>query len=200
MVLQLLKRRTLLSGGMLTLLATVVSAQTESAPVRYRALAVNMGSPARWTTLTVEMVVNRWSTDAERDRLIAVLMEKGANALLETLRDMPRVGYIRTPDSIGYDLHFAMRQPTGDGGERVVLATDRYITFWEATNQPRTVDYPFTVIDLRIGPNGEGEGKMSLFAKVIPDKEGNTIVLENYGTQPVLLNNVRKETERPGAR
>jgi hypothetical protein len=78
-----------------------------------------------------------------------------------------------------------------------VLATDRYISFWEATNRPRTVDYPFTVIDLRIGPNGEGEGKMSLFAKVIPDKESNTIVLENYGTQPVLLKNVRKETERP---
>lgn len=196
MALQLLKRRTWLSAGMLTVLAGVLSAQTESAPVRYTALAVNMGSPARWTTLTVEMVVNRWSTDAERDRLMAVLMEKGADALLETLRDMPRVGYIRTPDSIGYDLHFARRQPSGDGGERVVLATDRYISFWEATNRPRTVDYPFTVIDLRIGPNGEGEGKMSLFAKVIPDKESNTIVLEDYGTQPVLLNNVRKETDR----
>ena len=183
MALQLLKRRTWLSAGMLTVLAGVLSAQTESAPVRYTALAVNMGSPARWTTLTVEMVVNRWSTDAERDRLMAVLMEKGADALLETLRDMPRVGYIRTPDSIGYDLHFARRQPSGDGGERVVLATDRYISFWEATNRPRTVDYPFTVIDLRIGPNGEGEGKMSLFAKIIPDKESNTIVLEDYGTQ-----------------
>lgn len=197
MALQLLKRRTWLSAGMLTLVAGVLSAQTESAPVRYTALAVNMGSPARWTTLTVEMVVNRWSTDAERDRLMAVLTEKGADALLETLRDMPRVGYIRTPDSIGYDLHFARRRPRGDGGERVVLATDRYISFWEATNRPRT---PFTVIDLRIGPNGEGEGKMSLFAKVIPDKESNTIVLEDYGTQPVLLKNVRKETERPGAR
>ena len=196
MALQLLKRRTWLSAGMLTLLAGVLSAQTESAPWRYTAVAVNMGSPAGWTTLTVEMVVNRWSTDAERDRLMAVLMAKGSDALLETLRDMPRVGYIRTPDSIGYDLHFASRQPSGDGWERVVLATDRYISFWEAANRPRTVDYPFTVIDLRIGPHGEGEGKMSLFAKVIPDKASNTIVLEDYGTQPVLLNNVRKQTER----
>jgi hypothetical protein len=196
----LLKRRALLSAGILTLLSSVVSAQTESAPVRYTALAVNMGSPARWTTLTVEMVVTRWSTDAERDRLMAVLRDKGADALLETFRDMPRVGYIRTPDSIGYDLRFASRQPTGDGAERVVLATDRYISFWEATNRPRTVDYPFTVIDLRIGPDREGEGKMSLFARIIPDKERNTIVLEDYSTQPVLLKNVRKDTERPGAR
>jgi hypothetical protein len=33
--------------------------------------------------------------------------------LLETLRHMPRVGDIRTPDSIGYDLHFARRCASG---------------------------------------------------------------------------------------
>ena len=33
---------------------------------------------------------------------------------------------------------------------------------------------------------------MSLFTKIIPDKKTNTLVLEDYGTQPVLLLNVRK--------
>jgi hypothetical protein len=116
----------------------------------------------------------------------------GPEKLLDALQDMPRVGYIRTPDSIGYDLHFARKYPGEDGGERVIRATDRYIPFWEAVNRPRTIDYPFTVIELRIGPNGEGEGKMSLFTRVIPVKQTNTIVLEDYGTQPVLLLNVRE--------
>jgi hypothetical protein len=176
-------------------LATVAASATQEgdAPVRYTALAVNMGSPVRWTSLTVEMTVNRWSTDAERDRLLKIVFEKGANTLLETLQDMPRVGYIRTPDSIGYDLRFARREPGEDGGERVLLATDRYIGFWEAANRPRTIDYPFTVIDLRIRPDGKGEGKMSLFAKIIPEKKSNTIVLEDYGTQPVLLQAVKKD-------
>jgi hypothetical protein len=159
---------------------------------RYTALAVNMGSPVPWKDLTVEMVVNRWSTDAERDRLMAVAFEKGPEKLLDTLQDMPRVGYIKTPDSIGYDLHFARKYRGEDGGERVILATDRYIPFWEAVNRPRTIDYPFTVIELRLGPDGVGEGKMSLFTKIIPDKKTNTIVLEDYGTQPVRLLNVRK--------
>ena len=141
------------------------------------------------------MVVNRWSTDAERDRLLAVLMEKGPEKLLETLQKLPRVGYIRTPNSIGYDLHFARKTPLPDGGERVVMATDRYISFWEAANRPRSIDYPFTVIELRINTNGEGEGKMSLATKITADKESNTIVLENYATQPVLLQSVRREVK-----
>jgi hypothetical protein len=162
-------------------------------PVRYTALAVNMGSPVRWTSLTVEMVVERWSTDAERDRLVSTLLEKGPDKLLETLQDMPRVGFLRTPDSIGYDVRFARRVPGEDGGERVTLATDRYIGFWEAANRPRTIDYPFTVVELRIAPNGEGEGKMSLFTKIEVEKKTNTVILEDYGTQKVLLQGVRRQ-------
>jgi len=188
-------RRTCVAIGLLMLLVSTAVTQTRATPERFTALAVNMGSPVRWTTLTVEMVVNRWSTDAERDRLVSALLEKGPDKLLDELQDMPRVGYIRTPDSIGYDLRFARKNAGDDGGERIILATDRYISFWEAVNRPRTVDYPFTVIELHIGPSGEGEGKMSLFTKIIADKRTNTIILEDYGTQPVLLQGVRRETK-----
>jgi len=173
--------------------ASVVSGQTKGAPERFTAMAVNMGSPGPAGAGTVEMMVNRWSTDAERDRLLAVVMEQGPEKLLETLQKMPRVGYIRTPNSIGYDLHFARKTALPDGGERVVIATDRYITFWEAANRPRSIDYPFTVIELHINANGEGEGKMSIATKITADKESKTIVLENYATQPVLLQSVRRE-------
>ena len=71
--------------------------------------------------------------------------------------------------------------------------TDRRIGFWEASNQPRSIDYPFTVIELRLNRDGEGEGKMSLATKIIADKENNIVTLENYDIQPVMLNNVRRE-------
>ena len=106
---------------------------------------------------------------------------------------MPRAGYFRAPGHVGIDIHFARRVPQPDGGERVVLVTDRRIGFWEATNRPRSIDYPFTVIELRMNDEGEGEGKMSLATRIIADKENNIVTLENYGTQPVLLNNVRRE-------
>jgi len=179
--------------GLLLVFMLIPAVQTADSHERYTALAVNMGSaPVRWKDLTVEMVVERWSTDAERDKLLGVAFNKGSDTLLDTLQHMPKVGYIKTPDSIGYDLHFAQKSPGEDGGEHVTLATDRPIGFWEATNRPRTIEYPFTVVELRIRPDGQGEGKMSLFAKIIPDKRKKTIVLENYGTGPVVLQAVKK--------
>ena len=165
---------------------------------RYVANAINIGTPGRAAAGTVEMAVERWSTDAEHDRLMAVLLEKGPDKLLDELQKLPRVGYIRTPNSIGYDLHYARKAPGEDGGEHVVLATDRYITFWEAVNRPRTVDYPFTLIELHIGPEGKGEGKMSIATKIMHDTEKNEIVLEDYQSQPVLLTEVRKEAKTQG--
>lgn len=174
-------------------LYSAAAAQTIGTPERYVATAVNLGQPGPTGPLTVEMVVTRWSTDEERDRLVATLVEKGSDGLLKVLQELPRTGYIRTPDSLAYDLHFARKTPSDDRGERIFLATDRYISFWEATERPRTIDYPFTYIEMRVGPTGTGEGKMSLFTKVEVDRKTNAIVLENYGTQPVLLQNVRRE-------
>ena len=79
------------------------------------------------------------------------------------------------------------------GASAVVLITDRRIGFWEAANQPRSIDYPFTFIDIRLNREGEGEGKMSLATKVIYDKKENMISLENFQTSPVQLTQVKRE-------
>jgi hypothetical protein len=162
---------------------------------RYVALAVNLGgTPGPTGAGTVEITIDRWSTDAERDLLIKTLIDKGPEKLLDTLQKMPRAGSIRTPNSIGYDLHYARKMPLDEGGDQIILATDRYIGFWEAAKRPRTVDYPFTLIEMRVGKDGVGEGKMSLFTKIMYDKKKNQIVLEDYGSQPVLLTQVKRES------
>jgi len=63
--------------------------------------------------------------------------------------------------------------------------------FWDAVNRPGSIDYPFTVIELRLNRDGEGEGKMSLATKIIADERTNLVTLENYDTQPVTLKNVK---------
>src|SRR3954452_5769629 len=172
------------------LLTLAAHAQTNGTGERFIANAVNMN---RGAAGNIEIVVERWSTDADRDKLMSVMMNKGPDKLLDALQDMPRMGYFRTPDSVGWDIHFARRTPTAEGGERVTLVTDRRIGFWEAANQPRSIDYPFTVVELRLNRDGEGEGKMSLATKIIADKENNIITLENYDLQPVMLNNIKRE-------
>ena len=167
--------------------------QANSTAQRFSAIAVNVSTVGRTGEGRVEIVINRWSTEAECDRLLSALLEKGPEKLLSALQDTKRVGYIRTPSSIGYDLRFARRTPGEDGGEQIALATDRRISFWEATNRPRSFDYPFTVIELHIDRDGQGEGKMSVATKITADKDHNTVVLEDYANQPVMLNDVKRE-------
>jgi len=159
---------------------------------RFTATAINMGT-RRATIDRVDIVVTQWSPQVQRDRLLAVLFEKGPEKLLDVLQDLPKVGYFKTPESLAYDLRYAQRTPLPDRGERVVLATDRYIRFWEVARGSRTTDYPFTIIELRLDGDGRGEGKMSIATRVLADKKNNTVVLENWGTQPVMLKDVRRE-------
>ncbi len=159
-------------------------------PERFTANAMNLkGVRAGAEQVTID--IKRWSTDGERDQLLDVLRTKGETALLDALQKQPVVGTIRTPDSIGYDLHYARAQAWDDGGQQLFIATDRPIRFWETRNDSRSLNYPFTVIQMRVKGNGTGEGRMSVATRVIPS--GNQIILENYEMQPVLLEAVKRE-------
>jgi hypothetical protein len=60
-------------------------------------------------------------------------------------------------------------------------------------NRHRSVDYPFTVIELNVQKSGDGDGKISVATRIIPDKGGRIVTLENYDIQPVLLTKVTRE-------
>lgn len=171
----------------LALLSSGVAAQTRGEKEDFTAVAIvnnNVASGAGTVLISIE----RWSSDAERQTLVATLREKGPNALLDALQDMRPVGRIRTPDSLGYDLRYAQQTPGEDGGRRIVIATDRPIGFWEAVQRPRTIDYPFTVIQMEIGRDGKGKGTMSVATKI--RAYDSVIELENFATSPVMLTEI----------
>src|SRR5919204_5540741 len=87
--------------------AASAHAQTMGEPEEFSAFAVNMGALTGGGTAQLIITVNRWSTNAERDSLFAVLKEKGQNALLDAIRSAKRVGTLRTPNSIGYEMRLA---------------------------------------------------------------------------------------------
>jgi hypothetical protein len=159
----------------------------------FTAFAVSTGGPRTAPVAeTVTITIEQWTTPEQCEKLSTALEEGGADALLDELRDMDDVGSIRTPDSLAYPLHYAAQDPLPDGGRRIVLATDRPIRFWETWHQARTLDYPFTVIELRMDPDGTGEGKLALATRVIP--VDGRIILENWSVSPIQLNQVRRES------
>jgi hypothetical protein len=53
------------------------------------------------------------------------------------------------------------------------------------------MDYPFTLVEIRLNKDGEGQGKLSVATKISLNKKDNTIELENWGTEPVRLTTVK---------
>ena len=97
-------------------------------------------------------------------------------------------------------MRYAVRFSESDGGERIILITDRRLGAWNDLWKPVGDDtpnsYEFSVIELRLNAKGEGEGKLSLTGKVTADSAAKTIALENYGVLPVVIKNVRRRTNR----
>ncbi len=167
------------------------AAQTNQPAEAFTAFAVNMsgiGSGAG----TVDIVIERWSSKAEEAALQQAFADKGPEKLLDALRDTKRVGYIRSPQSTGWDLRFATQFQDEEGGRRIYLLTDRRMSFREVRNNGRTMDYPFTLIELHLDRNGEGEGRASIMTRITLNKKTGQIELENYGIQPVSLTKVMK--------
>jgi hypothetical protein len=175
------------------LAAPPLSAQ--NAKESFTGFAINMNSGPK--TAVVDFAIERWSTDAEREQLLAILQEKKDSSrandkLLKALQKMPKVGYIRTANTLSWDLRYARQSELAEGGRRIVLATDRPIGFVEARNQGRSMDYPFTIVEMQLDQNDKGVGKILAGTKIFIDKKNN-LVLEHYGQQPVRFNEIRKQ-------
>jgi hypothetical protein len=173
-------------------IAFAASAASAAKPVEHlTAFAVDMSNMAgRTRTGTIDVIIDRWSTDAERDRLVGALREGGSDTLLKALQKEQEIGRIRSTGSIGYPLRFAREIPISTGGRRIIVATDRPVSFLELTNRPITTEYPFMLIDIRMSAKGEGEGKLLPLAKVTMN-EDHVIEIENYASEPVRLSSVR---------
>jgi hypothetical protein len=124
-------------------------------------------------------------------------------ALTAAIGKAQTIGYVWTNGITGYSIKYAYHAALPDGGERIILATDRrlgaYSPAWtpvtatpsgpEVSATAAATDYDFTLIEMRMNSKGSGEGKTSLTAKVIVDGDAKTLALDDYaGSAPNLKN------------
>lgn len=164
-------------------------------PERFAATTVNV-NPGAGERLSIRVL--RWSADADREKLVSVLRDKGEKEFQDALAAVPTLGYIWTSESLGYSLRYTHRVPLPDGGERLILGTDRRLGVWTRGNVWKGTaqgapDYPFTFLEIRLNRKGTGQGKMSLGAKILVDPDTKGIALESYSAAPLMLRDVRRE-------
>jgi len=170
------------------LLASTASAKEEEI-LRLRAFAINMNNGAR--AGTIDIVIERWSTPEETASLKATFIEKGDEKLLSALQKVrPRCGFARTSNSLGWDIYFARETPLPHGGRKINLATDRPVGMWEARNSGRSMDYQFSLAEIRLPATGKGQGKAIPRAKLTFNPKTETMEIENWENEPVRLNEI----------
>jgi hypothetical protein len=168
-------------------------------PFTMRAFAVSMTNTGTGANLIFEIRITNWSTAEQRQQLIAAMVDKGQNELLSVMRKQSAKGRIRIPAwqgpdpqnyRLGWDLRYAWHNPLPDGGERIVIGVDRQMTMWELQEQPRSVDYPFSFMEIHMPKSGKGEGRMTAMTQVQFDKKTNTIGFEQFSAGAVRLSEV----------
>ena len=183
-------------GGLALGLCLAAVASAQPAPVRFDAVAINISNVGRSGLGTLDIRIDRWTTPEELGTLRDALLEKGSDGLLRAMQDVKKVGSIRsTSGGLGWDIQFAQWTELPGGGHRVVFATDRPMSLAERVNQPRTADYEFLAAEMRIGPDGKGEGKLVPMAKITYNKGSRAIEVENYANEPVRLTKVTEKRE-----
>jgi hypothetical protein len=181
--------------------AVPLRAELPPAPFTMTSFGVNMTNVniPRGNAGMIRIRINGWSSDAERKQLIATMLDKGQDALLSALQKVKAKGRISLPNwqgpdpqnyRLGWDLQYTWHEPLPDGGDRIVIATDRHMSMMEVREQPRTVDYPFTLLEIRIPKAGKGEGRLFGATQIRFDRKKNQIVLEQYSAGDVRLNEI----------
>jgi len=158
----------------------------------------------------IEIVIQHWSTDDERDSLGGTLVRDGPDALLAAVHKVLQrpAGVVLIPGIPGAGARVRTRQARNivfarnvdtPKGRQVIIATDQYLAFGEPTLNWSS-DYEFTLLDIRLGADGTGLGKLSRPGKLVYNKNTKLIEIDDYVAQPVRLTDVRSEKPSNGSR
>jgi len=173
------------------LLCSTALAKEKSEPDVYSAIWAVVGGTAGGSTVSINIYVNRYNTDDDIMNYAALLVDSGPDGLRgalekEDLGQLAPVGRVGTPIAIARKLQ--------KGDKTIVrVVTVRNLSFVELRYSGRSVDYPYTFLELVLDKNGKGTGTAIGAAKIRFNKKKNTYEIESYqhGTAYNKLLNVQ---------
>lgn len=163
-----------------------------TAPETFRATAKVANQAGLAGAAFVDIQVDKYTTDAERDAMVATFKSGGFPALVTELRKAPAVGSVK----MGSDtvvVRFAREQRASDTRRAITIVADHPMMFvgGGAVNAKPREGYELTVLQINMDDAGVGQGKMAAAAKVKPG--GPTgLELDDYAEQPITLVNISR--------
>jgi hypothetical protein len=181
--------------GLLALAARIPGvAQTAKpdAPAQYAAVAFGQSGSLSGKSFGLTIYVQELTSDGQVEELAATLKHKGPDGLVKALDDVKDKGRVVPVSSTGTGMRFVRIHPTRDGGQHIVLATNRPISFPELYNGTRSRNYQFGIVVLNVDKDGKGTGSFAPICKIKFNKQ-NELEIEHYGQKPFRLANVHRQ-------
>ncbi len=140
----------------------------------------------------VFVTIRNWTSDAEAKALGTTLKTQGVDATKKAIEKL-NLGYIAVVGSFGWPINVAKSYPGPNGGQRIVVVTDRPIGFVEAEVSGASMDYPFGLVELNVDANGNGSGTIIGMCRITIDPATGKIDVDPFRTGSNSLVNVRLE-------
>ena len=165
--------------------------QDKAASEHYSAVWAVTGGSAGGTTVPIDVRINRFNTNEEIGQYAALLQKSGPSGLQQAL-GKEDVGQFSPVGKVGTPLAVA-RKLTVEGKTVIRVLTVRNLSFAELRNGGRSVDYPYTMLELVVDADGKGTGTAMGAAKIRFDKKKGGYEIESFqhGTQFHKLLNVQ---------
>jgi len=146
-----------------------------------------MTSAARLTLRPVEIAITQWSTHTEHRALASALIEQGPLAFARLLCNYGAAGFISVTGAPDVVIRYAWSIKEPDGNRRIYLATDRPVPLSSGWLRRFQDEEALTFVELRVNPDGSGEGKLSDAARLSVDGIRQVIELTGYDGRPAHL-------------
>jgi hypothetical protein len=134
----------------------------------------------------IQVVIQRYTPDAERVALEGALETGGYPAFLSALRSASDVGYVEHGTS-RFTIRYARETTTGRG-RRIDVVTDRPVFFvgGGAPEAKPRAGFDVAVLRMEIDDGGWGSGVMAAAARLKPAPDGG-VQIDDYAEQPIKL-------------
>jgi hypothetical protein len=155
----------------------------------YSGVAMGTGGSVGGMSKQFDFRITKYTSDGELDELASLLKNKGQDALRNALEKEDR-GRVNPVGSVGNQIAVARKRQHGN--ETIItIVTARIMPFIELYNNPRSTDYPFGFLQVKLNAKGEGTGQIMAAAKIRFDKKKNQYQIESYGNQYIKAVNIR---------
>jgi hypothetical protein len=161
-------------------------------PAQYSATAFGQSGGTAGKSFGINVYIDQTSTNEEVGELLGVLRSKGQDGLVSELEKMKDKGRVAPTGTVGSGMKLITIRPRANGGQHIVLATNRWVSFTELINATRSRDYPIGIVVLDVDKDGKGTGTFAPLCKVKFNK-AKELEIEHYGQKPFRLANVQRQ-------